>query len=131
MTATLTASTAPPAAARTRSACSLWLTGTAAPVVASLATLGTAAAARALDVPLTVGGEAIPLAGFAQMTFVFSIIGTALAAVLARRANRPRRTFVVTTLALTVISFVPDVLADAHTATKFTLMLTHVFAAAI
>ena len=35
------------------------------------------------------------------------------------------------TLALTAVSFVPDVLADAHTATKLTLILTHIVAAAI
>jgi len=32
---------------------------------------------------------------------------------------------------LTALSFVPDVTADATTATKLTLMLTHVVAAAI
>ena len=44
---------------------------------------------------------------------------------------RPRRTFVSTTLVLTALSFVPDVLADAQASTKLTLMLTHVVAAAI
>jgi hypothetical protein len=105
--------------------------GTVAGVTASVATFTFAAAARALDVPLKIAGESIPLGGFAQLTFVAAIIGTILAVVLARRANRPRRTFVVTTLALTFVSFVPDVLADATTATKFALALSHVVAAAI
>jgi hypothetical protein len=50
---------------------------------------------------------------------------------LSRRANQPRRTFVRTTIALTLVSIVPDVLADAHTSTRLTLALTHVVAAAI
>ena len=81
--------------------------------------------------PIEVGGQAIPLLGFAQITFVAAIIGTVLAVVLSHRANRPQRTFLVTTIALTALSIVPDVLADAHTATRITLALTHVVAAAI
>jgi peptidoglycan/LPS O-acetylase OafA/YrhL len=50
---------------------------------------------------------------------------------LARRARRPQHTFVVTTVALTALSIVPDALADATTGTRLTLALTHVIAAAI
>ena len=39
--------------------------------------------------------------------------------------------FVVTTIVLTAMSIVPDVLADAQTATRLVLALTHVVAAAI
>ena len=39
--------------------------------------------------------------------------------------------FLITTMALTMLSFVPDVTADAHTATKVALALSHVVAAAI
>jgi hypothetical protein len=109
----------------------LWRTGAIAGLSASVATFVFAALARAIDVPLTVGGDSIPPIGFAQVTFVASIIGIFLAVVLSRRANRPRRTFVTTTIALTAMSFVPDVLADAHTATKVALALSHVVAAAI
>ena len=76
-------------------------------------------------------GKAIPLLGFAQVTFVAAMIGTAIAVVLSHRAARPRRTFVITTIVLTLLSIVPDVIADAHTATKVVLALTHVIAAAI
>jgi len=78
-----------------------------------------------------VGGQAIPLLGFAQMTLVATMIGTLLAAVFARRATRPQRTFVVTTISLTLLSLVPDVIAEANTSTRLTLALTHVVAAAI
>jgi peptidoglycan/LPS O-acetylase OafA/YrhL len=59
------------------------------------------------------------------------VIGTILALVLSRRSAEPQRTFVRATIVLTVLSIVPDVLVDAHVATKLTLALTHVVAAAI
>ena len=106
-------------------------TGVLAGLAASVATATTAAVASAFDVSLRVGGEAIPVIGFAQLTFVAAIIGTVMAVVLSHRARRPRHTFVVSTVALTALSIVPDVTADAQTATKLVLALTHVIAAAI
>src|SRR5438477_6677578 len=82
----------------------VWKTGAVAGASASVATFAFAALARAVDVPLRVAGAAIPLVGFAEITFVASIIGTVLAAVLSRRANRPRHAFLITTLALTMAS---------------------------
>ena len=80
----------------------------------------------------TVGGKAIPLLGFAQLTFVAAIIGTILAVVLSRRASRPRRTFVVTTVALTLRRrSSPTCSPTRTTATRLALALTHVVAAAI
>ena len=105
--------------------------GAVAGAVAAVATTGVAIAADAAGVPITIGGESIPMAGFAQLTLFFTAIGVVIASVMARRADRPRHTFVSTTLVLTAVSLVPDVLADAQTATKLTLMLTHVVAAAI
>jgi hypothetical protein len=109
----------------------LWRTGALAGVVASGATAAVAAVASAADVSLKVSGEAIPVIGFAQVTFVASLIGTIIAIAVSRRASRPRRAFVRTTIALTLVSVVPDMLADAHTSTRLTLALTHVVAAAI
>ncbi len=142
MTATLTTSPAHPAArpATTTTSTStdprstvrpVWRTGVVYGLVASAATTAVAGIAHSAGVSLDISGEAIPLAGFAQLTFVFTMVGTLLAAVFARRASRPRHTFVATTLALTALSVVPDVLADAATATRITLALTHVVAAAI
>jgi hypothetical protein len=109
----------------------LWKTGVVAGLAASVATLAFAAVVDAAGVSLEVGGEAIPLIGFAQVTFVASLIGTALADAFARWARHAHRMFLRTTIALTVISFVPDVLADAQTGTKLALALSHVVAAAI
>ena len=108
--------------------------GSASPPASShpAATAAFAALVDAAGVSLAVGGEAIPLVGFAQLTFVAAIIGTVLAVVLHRRADRPRHTFVVTTIALTALSFVPDVLADAPTRPRGSRSrMSHVVAAAI
>ncbi len=130
MTATLshseTTKTRQPGATR-----KLWKTGAVAGVSAAVATTALAAGAQAADVSLKVGGESIPVIGFAQMTLVGAIVGTILAVVLSHRARRPRDTFLVTTVVLTALSFIPDVTAEAASATKILLALTHVVAAAI
>ena len=76
-------------------------------------------------------GASIPIAGFAQLTLVFSLIGVGLAAVLARRARHPRSTFVRTAVALTVLSFVPDLTFGFDAASAATLITLHTIAAAI
>ncbi|MFG1658178.1 DUF6069 family protein [Micromonospora chersina] len=105
--------------------------GVLAAVAASAATMAVAAAGHAAGVSLDLGGAPIPVAGFGVLTAAFSLVGVVIAALLFRFARRPRRTFVRTTVVLTVLSLVPDVIADAGTATKVLLMLTHLVAAAI
>ena len=90
-----------------------------------------AVAGGAADVPLAIDSEQIPLLGFAQLTMMGAVIGTVLAVSFNKWARRPHRTFVVTTVALTVLSLVPDVMADATTGSKLVLMLTHLVAATI
>jgi hypothetical protein len=109
----------------------LFRTGAVAGVAACVATAAVAALAQVLGVPLNIAGHAIPLAGFAQLTFTAVIVGTILAVVMSYRAARPRNTFVTTAVALTLVSIVPDLLVDARAATKLTLAMTHVIAAAI
>lgn len=110
----------------------VWKYGVAAAVVASAATTALAAAASAAGISFAdTTGASIPLAGFAQLTLVFSLAGVGLAAVLARRARRPRRTFVRTTLALTVLSFVPDLTFGFDAGSAVTLIALHIVAAAI
>ena len=65
------------------------------------------------------------------MTAIFSFVGLVLAVVLSRVARHPRSVFVRTTVVLTALSLVPDVIADAAPATKALLMVTHLVAAAI
>jgi Family of unknown function (DUF6069) len=109
----------------------VWGTGLVAGAAAGIATSTVAATAHGAGVPLDVGGSPIPVSGFAQLTFVAAVIGTILALVLLRWAAVPQRLFVRTTIALTVLSIVPDGLVDAQVPTKLTLALTHVGAAAI
>jgi hypothetical protein len=110
---------------------SLTRAGLAAAAIAAAATTIVAAAGHAAGISLDMAGEPVPVAGFGTLTALFSLIGLALAVVLARRAKTPRRTFIRTTVALTVLSFVPDLLSDTAPATKALLMFTHVVAAAI
>lgn len=110
---------------------SLLLTGSAATVAAAVATAVVAAAGQAVGIGTEVSGAPIPASGFAVLTVIFSVVGLVIAAGLRRFARSPRTTWIRTTVALTVLSFVPDVLADATLATRMLLILTHVVAAAI
>jgi len=110
---------------------SLLLTGAGATVAAAVATSLVAAAGQAVGVSTAISGLPIPVEGFATLTVIFSVVGLVIATVLRRFARRPRTAWLRTTVALTVLSFVPDALADADTSTKVLLMLTHVVAAAI
>jgi hypothetical protein len=105
--------------------------GLTAAAVAAAATATVAAAGEFAGISLVVGGAPIPVSGFAVLTVICSVVGLVLALVLARSARRPRTAFVRTTIVLTALSLVPDVLADSSAATKMLLMLTHVVAAAI
>lgn len=106
-------------------------TGFAAAAAASAATMTAAASGHAAGVSLDMGGEPIPVSGFGVLTAVFSLVGVVLAAVLARTARNPQRTFIRTTVVLTALSVVPDAIADAAPATKALLMVAHLIAAAI
>jgi hypothetical protein len=111
---------------------SVWLHGLVASVVATAATTSFAAIASKAGVSFAdSSGASIPPLGFAELTFVFSMIGVGLAAALARKAAHPRRTFVRTTLALLVLSFVPDATFGFDPVSAVCLMADHVLAAAI
>jgi hypothetical protein len=65
--------------------------GVAAALAASVATTTLAAIASAAGVSFSDGtGASIPLAAFAELTLVFSLVGLAIAAVVARKARQPR-----------------------------------------
>lgn len=126
-TASNTASTTVPAQRP-----SVWKHGVAAAVVASVATPTLAAVASAAGVSFAdSSGVGIPISGFAVLTMAFSLVGVVLAAVLARKARHPRSTFVRTTVALTVLSYVPDLTVGFDAASAVTLIALHTVAAAI
>jgi hypothetical protein len=121
------AATAP----RTSTTGSLILTGLVATAAASVATPVVAAAGHAAGISLEIGGAPIPVLGFGTLTAFFSLVGVVLAVVLSRLARHPRSAFVRTTVVLTALSLVPDVIVDGAVSTKALLMLTHLVAAAI
>ena len=110
---------------------SLFGTGVLATVAASAATPVVAATATVAGISLDIGGQPIPVLGFGTLTAFFSLVGVVMAVVMARFARSPRSTFVRTTVVLTALSLVPDVIAPAAPTTKALLMLTHLVAAAI
>ena len=123
-----TTSTAPTATERQP----VWKHGVTAAVVATVATTVLAAVASAAGVSFADGtGASIPIAGFALLTLVFSLIGVGIAAAMARKARRPRRTFVRTTVALTALSVIPDLTFGFDAASAATLITLHATAAAI
>ena len=127
---TASISTTPFAASPARQ--SVWKHGVAAAVVAAGATTAFAAVASAAGVSFADRtGASIPVAGFAQVTLFLALIGVGIAAVLARRARTPRRTFLRTATALVLLSFVPDLVVGFDVASALTLMADHVLAAAI
>jgi hypothetical protein len=110
----------------------VWKHGVAAAVVASVVTTALAATASAAGVSFADHtGNTIPIPGFAQLTLVFSLIGVGIAAVMGRKAQRPRSTFVRTALVLTALSFVPDLTFGFDVASAATLISLHTVAAAI
>ena len=108
------------------------ITALYAAAAACVATTVLAAAASAAGVTFADRtGASIPIAGFPQLTLAFSLIGVGLAAVMARRARRPRRTFVRTAVVLLALSFVPDLTFGFDAASAATLIGLHSVAAAI
>lgn len=130
MTTTVTTPAQSDTVAETRS--TLWLPGVGYAVAGAVAATAVAAIARTAGVSLEIAEERIPLSGFSVLALGFSLVGVVLAAGLRRWAREPRRTFVRVTLVLTALSLVPDLLtADIDGASRVTLMLTHLAAAAV
>ncbi len=131
MTATLLPQSHTATRTEAEASASLWRTGLRAGVIAAVATTAIAMAAHAAGVSFEVDGEAIPMAGYAQMTLIGTLVGGLLAKVLRRRSSHPQQTFVRATVALTALSIVPDLTMGFDAASGATLILTHVVAASI
>ena len=129
MTTTPSPSTLTPAP--TAAGRSIGRTAAIAGAVAAVATTAIGAIAKAADVPLVIGDREIPVPMFAVFTLVGAALGAVIATVLQKRSRQPRRAFVFTTVVLTALSLVPDLTADATTATKLTLVGAHLVAAAV
>ena len=91
-----------------------------------------------IGVPMEAGGfgatsaQPIVPANFSFGTVLCTAVAALLAAVLARRAQRPARTFMVVTVALTLLSLVSPIGAGATaTSTKVGLVAGHLLAAVV
>jgi hypothetical protein len=111
----------------------LVVAGSIATLVAMAATTLAAALAEAVgvDFEVPVGGETIPLSGFAVVTGFFSVAGIVIAAALLRWSARPAERFRWTAVSLTAISLVPPLLSGADTATVIALVGLHLVAATV
>ncbi|WP_405617160.1 DUF6069 family protein [Streptomyces sp. NBC_01511] len=110
----------------------LWLPGFGFAAGGAVAATVVAAVADAAGVSLEIAGAPIPLLGFTQLAFVFSVVGIALAAAFRRRSAQPARAFVRTSVALVAVSLLPDLLTpDLDAATRVALMTAHIAVAAV
>ena len=107
-------------------------------LIAAVTTTAMVAGAKVLDVPMMAApkqdlvGCEIPTSGFFTGTLVFAVIGLVIAAVIARWAKNPGRTWTTTTVVLVAVSRAgPATTGHATTATLAVLYATHIVAGAI
>ena len=124
MTATVTAP-----ATSTRPA--LVVPGLVAVAAAAVVTVVIALVAKTAGVEFASQGKAIPTGSFGVVTAMLAAPALLLAAGLRRWAARPRRTWLRSTVALTVLSLAAPFLLRTDAASVVVLMLTHVVAAAV
>lgn len=108
----------------------VWTAAATSGAIAAAATTVAAAIVDAFGADVAVGGEQIPLSGFAMLTAIGAVLGLGIAKI-AQRTSRPRRTFVATTVVLTAASIVPDLVADTTWGIRLFLTATHLLAAVI
>jgi hypothetical protein len=102
-----------------------WKRGLTTGFGAAMAVTVVAGAFHAAGAPLSVVDGPIPLFSFAQLVLLSTVVGI----VIARHTSRT--TFYRATVALTVLSCVPDIAWGDGFVSKAGLVLTHVVAAAI
>src|SRR3954447_2977320 len=117
---------------RTGTSSSLWRAGLTAGAVAAVATTAVAAIAHGAGVTFeTAPGDAIPTAGFAQLTILFTVVGIGIAAGIRRASAQPRTTFTHVALVLTMLSVMPDLTMSFDAGSRVALVLAHLVAASI
>jgi hypothetical protein len=110
----------------------VWKTVAAAALAAAAATEALVALAGAAGSKVAIQGEDLKPGGCTVVVVLSVLAGAALLAGLRRWATNPRRTWTRATVALTVLSFVPDLaVPDTSTASRIVLMTAHVVAASI
>ncbi|WP_207208638.1 DUF6069 family protein [Nocardioides oleivorans] len=105
--------------------------GLLAAVGAAVATVLVAVLLEALGADFEVDGGAIPVAGFGSITFLFSVVGIVIAALLLRFSADPDRRFLTVAVVLTALSLVPPVLWGHGAGTVLALVVLHLVAAGV
>lgn len=109
-----------------------WKSISAAALAAAAATEALVALTGAASSKVAIQGEELKPGGCTVMVALAVLAGAALLAGVRRWATNPRRTWVRSTVALTVLSFVPDLaVPDTSTSSRIVLMTAHVVAAVI
>ena len=100
------------------------------PTSTLLRTTVVAGAVHAAGGPLAAKGQ-VPIAAFAQFTFIGAVLGGIILAVVNRRRAAPGRRFLQIVGGLTALSLVPAIVYGDNAASKIGLVATHLLAAAI
>lgn len=116
----------------------VWRSGLVAAAAGAAVTGAYGAMLSGIGVPMVAGGfgatsaQPIVPANFSFGTVLCTAVATLLAAVLARRALHPTRTFIVVTVTLTLLSLVSPIAAGATApSTKVGLAVGHLLAAVV
>jgi hypothetical protein len=129
--ATATASPAP-TSARPSSSRRLIGTTALATLAAAVATEMFVALVGAAGPDVTIDGKALGAGGCAMAVIMCMVPAAIVIAALRRWSSNPARTWIRTTVALTVLSFGPDLaVPSTPVASRLTLMAAHLLAAAI
>ncbi|MDT4921434.1 MAG: hypothetical protein QOI15_2336 [Pseudonocardiales bacterium] len=118
--------------ARTERSSGVWTAVGVATLAAAAATEALVALAKTVGITVAIQGEELKAGGCAVVVLMCMVAGVALLAGLRRWAASPARTWTRATVALTALSFVPDlVVPDTAVGSRIVLMTAHVLAAAI
>lgn len=111
------------------------VTGLVTGIASGLLAMAVAAIGRAADVPVAApypgsdGAEAIPYVMFFVSALIWVLLGTGVAALVRRRAERPARTFTWIAAVAALLSLGQPLTADTDTASIVVLVLAHVVVA--
>jgi hypothetical protein len=110
----------------------VWKAVAGTALAAAVATEALVALAGAVGSNVAIQGQELKPGGCTVMVLLCMVAGAAVLAGVRRWATNPQRTWVRATIALTVLSFVPDLtVPDTSTSSRIALMTAHALAAAI
>jgi hypothetical protein len=111
---------------------SVWKTVAAATLAAAAATEAVVAIAGTAGTDVAIQGEDLKFGGCSVAVVLCMLAGALVLAAVRRWSSAPARTWVRATVALTVLSVVPDLtVPDTSTSSRLVLIGAHVVAAAI